>query len=567
MAPAMWAQTPQEPVVDFDYGTIFGGAFINQISPNGKWLAGGSNPLAQGTSNMVSVVDVENRTIYVEKGNGNMLSSGSCVADNGVVVADLDYMAGIPGYFKDGSWYELPTSRHSGFVRGITADGSMVVGMEATNYGQGDDGIAYLPVVWHVTDALSQDALYSQPEVLPHPDTDFSGRPPQLISTLAVSADGNTILGDIWDYFGDIAQPIVWTKDAEGNWTYRTYFSEWLNPDNVTFPEWPGEAPESPDYMNYMSEEAAGDYEDALNEWMMSGYDPFLYPDPADYMTEEQNEAYQAALNKYYAEMPAWSAKFEAFSEVYWKVRSSKDFKYVLRNGCQMNPQGTYFVADWAHSGTYKEGTYKVDMATADCESIALGFALRQILEDGTMIGYNPSGMFTGNPDVGYIWPAGGEAVTLYEYIKGVKPKIAEWMDNNMVHTYVSGLTDDEFTEMFAGVPCATNDLKTIATGVYNTWSADLTGDDFEAYSYLFNMGTNVGVSEILGNATPMSVANGEITLGSDVASLEIFDASGKRVFSVENPSSTVSPGLGSGIYVVRATSLNGVKTVLKARF
>jgi len=33
------------------------------------------------------------------------------------------------------------------------------------------------------------------------------------------------------------------------------------------------------------------------------------------------------------------------------------------------------------------------------------------------------------------------------------------------------------------------------------------------------------------------------------------------------NPSSTVSPGLGDGNYVVRATSHNGVKTVLKTRF
>ncbi len=35
----------------------------------------------------------------------------------------------------------------------------------------------------------------------------------------------------------------------------------------------------------------------------------------------------------------------------------------------------------------------------------------------------------------------------------------------------------------------------------------------------------------------------------------------------IKNPSSTVSPGLGDGIYVVRATSHNGVKTVLKTRF
>lgn len=247
LSPAMWAQTQENPAVDFEYGTVFGGAFVSQISPNGKWLAGGSSPLAQGTNNMLSVIDVENKTIYVEDSEGNMLSSGNCVADNGVVAADLDYMAGIPGYFVGGSWYELSTSRHNGFVRGITADGSVIVGMEATEHGQGGDGIAYLPVMWHVTNCDSHDALYSEPEVLPHPETDFTGRPPQLISTLAISADGNTILGDIWDYFGDVAQPIVWTKDAEGNWTYRTYFSEWLNPDNVTFPEWPGVAPENPD--------------------------------------------------------------------------------------------------------------------------------------------------------------------------------------------------------------------------------------------------------------------------------------------------------------------------------
>ena len=35
----------------------------------------------------------------------------------------------------------------------------------------------------------------------------------------------------------------------------------------------------------------------------------------------------------------------------------------------------------------------------------------------------------------------------------------------------------------------------------------------------------------------------------------------------IKNPSLTVSPGLGDGNYVVRATSHNGVKTVLKTRF
>lgn len=567
LSPAMLAQTYENPVVDFEYGTVFGGPFVSQISPNGKWLAGGSSPLAQGTNNMLSVIDVENKTIYIEQGDGNMLSSGNCVADNGVVAADLDYMGGIPGYFKDGNWYELPTFRHNGFVRGITADGSVIVGMEATEHLQGGDGIAYLPVMWHVTDAQSPDALYSQPEVLPHPETDFTGRPPQLISTLAISADGNTILGDIWDYFGDVAQPIVWTKDAEGNWTYRTYFSEWLNPDNVAFPEWPGVAPENPDYMKYMSEEAAADYNDALNDWMMSGYDPNLYPDPLDYMTDEQKEEYLAAYDKYQAEIPGWLEKYDAFTMFYWKVRGHENFRSVLRNGCQMNPQGTYFVADWAHKGTYKEGTYKVDMATAECESINLGFALRQILEDGTMIGYVPGAMFSNSPEVGYIMPAGEEAMTVYDYFKKNNPEIAEWMDENMVHTYVDGLTDEVFSDMFVGVPCATNDLKTIATGVYDSWTPVGSDDYFVAYSYLFNNGTNVGVNEILGNATPMAIANGEITLGAEVASLEIFDLSGKRVFSVENPSSTVSPGLGDGIYVVRATSRNGVKTVLKTRF
>ncbi|MDE6135603.1 MAG: T9SS type A sorting domain-containing protein, partial [Muribaculaceae bacterium] len=524
-----------------------------------------SSPLAQGTNNMLSVIDVENKTIYVERGNGNMLSTGNCVADNGVVAADLDYMAGLPGYFKDGSWYELPTSRHCGFARGITADGSMIVGMEATNYGQGDDGVAYLPVVWHAT-GQTADALYSQPEVLPHPATDFAGRPPQLISTLAVSADGNTILGDMWDYYGDVAQPIVWTRDANDGWTYKTLFSEWLNPDNVEFPEWPGEAPVSPDYMDYMTPEDAAAYDAALNQWMINGYDPFAYPDPLDYMSDEKKAAYQTDLDTYMAEIPGWNMKYEAFVEVYWKVRSNPNFKYVLRNSCQMNPQGTYFITDWAHSGTRKEGSYKVDMESATYEPFKISFPLRQILEDGTMIGYSPSSLFSGSPDVGYIWPAGGEAMTVYNYIKSVRPEMADWIDSNMTHSYINGNTDSQSSGLFVGVPCATNGLETIATGVFNTWATEMTDDYMEAYSYVFDMNSESGIADIISNATPITVADGTISLGAEVAALEIFDASGVRVFSVKNPSGTVAPGLGKGFYVIRATSPNGVSTVLKAR-
>lgn len=560
VTPALYAQTTGETDVEETDGvTIYKGAYISDISSNGKWLAGAILESA-------SVVDVEKKIIYVEEGQFE-LGTGSRVADNGVIAGDISTMAEIPGYFKDGNWYYLPTNGRIGLSRAITPDGQTLIGILGTEMQQGYDGVTHVPAIWHATGSDDPEKYFGDPEILPYPEKDFTGRAPQIVSTMAISDDGNVIMGQMWDNYGYVTQPVVWTKGDDGKWTYRLYCSEMLNPDNVQFPEWVGDGPESPNPVDFMPDEEREQYNEDLNEWMAGGSDPDEYPEPEEYMTSEEIDAYNEAMEKFLAEYDEWNEKWIAFMTVYQEVRNNPNFKCIMINSGKMNPQGTYFIADWSHTGSSPDGTMKIDIASGNTEDIKVNFRIGQILRDGSMTGRIDGNTIVKIPDVAYVWPAGKEPMTLFDYFEQTKPEFAEFMDDYMTHMVTSEY-DGEQSVQFSGFPCATNGLEVIATGVYNIWADadEPDADKYPAFSYLFDTNKGSGINAVLSGYTDMKVNGSVITLGSKVSTLEIYDLSGALVLSMNKPGMRVEPALEGGVYVIRATSETGVTTVLKAR-
>lgn len=120
--------------------------------------------------------------------------------------------------------------------------------------------------------------------------------------------------------------------------------------------------------------------------------------------------------------------KWIAFMTVYQEVRNNPNFKCIMINSGKMNPQGTYFIADWSHTGSYPDGTMKIDIASGNTEDIKVNFRIGQILRDGSMTGRIEGIIKT--PDEAYVWPAGKEPMTLFDYFEQTKPEFAEFMDD-----------------------------------------------------------------------------------------------------------------------------------------
>ena len=136
---------------------------------------------------------------------------------------------GTAAYVKGGEWHLLPVPypEHTNLAHGITPDGKVICGvvgnddvsLDATN-------IMSLPAVWYLQD----DGTYGEPVVLPHPEKDFTGRVPQYVSAISISDDGKTVVGQVRDYRGSMEEPIVYTCNDKGEWSYTLICPELINP-------------------------------------------------------------------------------------------------------------------------------------------------------------------------------------------------------------------------------------------------------------------------------------------------------------------------------------------------
>lgn len=553
----------------FEAPQEFGNHSFQGISPNGRYIAsslyGTVVILDLQTGEKFEYVGDELSTQYSE-------GLGNYVSDTGVVLGATSSHTDA-AYWENGQWHRLKVDSdvNNNLACGITPDASRIcgsVGVAAVSIEH--DNLMLAPAYW---DRLP-DGSYSECHMLPYPETDFTGRTPQYITAISISRDGKTIVGQVQDCVGMLCSPIVYRQDDNGDWTYTQLLQELINPDNVVFPEYPGDGPKRPSMENYMTDENKAAYQAALQAYYNSGYDWSLYPNEEDYLDEAGKAAYDADMEVFNAENLTWSAAYNSFMDLYYSLLETAP--QTLFNAIRLSPDGsTVYTTNstedhsdpmsWFPKMIYTP--WAVDVETGEVTDLGFGMSLQAVSvpADGVLLASNGVGA---TPMEGYII-ADGKCTPIHEYLAGFSPELKTWMDQNLTHNVETGYDPDTFDSVFeemivTGMPLASADLKTVAF-----WNDCPWGYDY-AYGYIFDLSQFAGIdSTVSSSADDVNVsfdAAGNLTVTGDVDSVALYDLSGRCVFAAAAPRGTVACPLGAGVYVARALTPAGARSFKLAR-
>ena len=199
---------------------VFENVTINMLSPDGN----------MGVSSMYGTVTIfdfaNNKTYEYGSGEGGVFSdgfgddtssitynvgNGNCISSTGIVVGGLG--DDVAAYWENGEWKMLPTGDVTGVysAHGVSADGGVICGIVPSRT---TGETTTLPAVW----TRKADGTYNDYVILPHPEKDFTGRDPQYITAVAISADGKTVAGQVLDYRGGMPQPIIYRLNDKNEW-------------------------------------------------------------------------------------------------------------------------------------------------------------------------------------------------------------------------------------------------------------------------------------------------------------------------------------------------------------
>lgn len=527
-----WADDVPQP-------TIIEDVFFSNMSPDGNYMLSEGNGairifnLAEGKS--YNFKDEEGLRYY--KG-GN----GKCVSNNGIVVGTTDYMNAE--YFKDGDWHLLKTPEYASsnnVVNAITPDGSRMcgsIGVAELGLALDGDALMQAPCIWNAT----EDG-YGMPVMLPYPEKDFTGRIPQYVIADDISEDGKTIVGMITSATGMVNYPIIFKENEDGEWSYDIINEELLNPDNLVFPEYPGDGPLQPSQFDFMSEEEKEEYDLAVSEYYESG-GTIAYPDVNDYLSDAEMEEYLAAMAEYNAVHDVWYASLMEWFEVHEaclaaapgyifnSVRISPDAKTI---GCTVENEIST-PDSWFPTFTYS--VYTMDVESGDITKYDQfdDLNLTYLGNDGVAL----ASTSVGSSSDSFVL-SGGNAEGMFDWMSRNCSGYGTWMSENMVFdvTTIVGYDEETWdpifsteTKMLTGRAIGTPDLSVIALTVENTWDfmSDKIGD-----GYIFDIKAYKGAA--------VGVVN------SAAAEKTIYDLSGRKLSSVSAP----------GIYII-----NGKKTVVR---
>lgn len=562
---------------------------------------------------MLGIVNLENPEegyIYMDESGSEYTQNeylpgyGTCVANDGTTVGNavLYEITGETTYdqtdnaviYSKGEMKVLPSPHPELFnmAHAITPDGSVICGNVGNdNFALDSRNIMMLPAVWH----RNAEGEYENPVILPHPDKDFLGGVPQYVTANAISADGNIVAGTITASSGFWVYPIVYTRDASGEWSYKLPALDlfYTHPE-VDVPENPGDYPE---LKNFMTQEEIDAYNAALQAWKDAGtQDWTTYPYLEDFATDEENAAYQAACQKYESDKAAYDAAIDE------ATAGSITFTF---NNVVLSPDGKFFASTYdrgAGFGPLKPGlkTAKysrfLTKGTRDGESgddesgdeeedlTALTYVIN--IEDGSYKTFThaegasvtcaaQNGVFTGYagdiyfPKALVMDPENG-AVPMEEYYKESCPELTAWVDENMHHEVQD--YDPETSEpivvekLISGIPFCTPDMKTLVSYAYNSFDF---GSDAYYFGYVFQSLPGFeesGVKDVLAKSSELDVRRGGVINVNGEAYVEVFATDGSKVFA-GNASGSLSTGLRGGVYMVRATFADGKVSVRKAMF
>ncbi len=548
---------------------------IVSLSPNGEWaisvLYGRLWLLNTNTGEYTSFVPDEDdwETSY-EEGTGN------CVSNSGRFVGSTNGNNAM--WCDGGEWHALqvPKPEVTNGSNGITPDnlricgsiGTMQITLEDT------DVPMNVPGYWD----LLPDGTYSDVRELPYPALDWTGRVPQYVTASIISDDGRVIAGQVRDYSGTVSLPIIFSQDDEGNWSYKVYGEDLVNPNHVKLPPYPGEAPMSPEMKDFMTEEELAAYNAALEEWNASGeYNWETYPNMEDYLSEAGKEAYDAAMEKYNLEFSEWSNQYNAFSAVFEQIMSEGmqfefNMVFLSPDGKKVAAGGKKEVADensWRGFTIYYCPVL-FDVATGESKvyDYEQNIALSAISGDYTLLGSCLNSQTYGY-EARIALPGDNAFTPLQDYIASKSPELGNWMKENMFHdleTFDPETFDPIVIEgaEYTGIPRCNSDMSRIACTVTNVFDYD---SDAMTWAYLFELPVSAVRNVTEAEFGLRALRGGDILLTGKATRLVISDLNGRVVYDAAPASDRIATGLPAGIYVVKATAADGQTKVTKAIF
>lgn len=571
---------------------LYPGIAFSAMSPDGKYLVYGEDYV--GTI----IFNAEDSTIWsyaygeVEDSlDGEAISygagMGNVVNAQGMVVGACTQRTAA--YWQNGAWTPLPGLEgvSAGLYtqgNGVSADGSVICGCLGVGNGWlsmlEEGGTSYLPGVW----TKQADGSYKC-ELLPYPTKDFTGRAPQYVTAICVSDDGNTIAGQVRGYDGFATYPIIYTRDAEGKWSYKVYGLEYIINADVDFPTWPSYEPRYPQPADYITEEQKAAYEEAMEAYndSVDMYGNGLidswptYPSEEDFLSEEAKADFVAARAKYEEEYQAYADSCDAFDEIYHSAITGSAFVY---NTVSLSANGRYLAqtlesedpnADpfdsWGSSAI--DAPVLFDLANgqttvAEATSMQPG----SVTNDGMMVASSPSMEYSRQA---YVIPNGEVVpVPFLEWLSTCCDTASIWIKQNMAYDVLSYAYDeetDEYTEVVYEDSVQTGTLICNPEGTifsaytYDQWTEDDTNVGWTSYVIDItdpnNPSTGIASLSRKGNANGVKIAsaNGTISVDGNVTDVCVFDMSGRKVATANG---NASVNVSEGLYMVKAVGADG---------
>lgn len=564
-AVALCAQAAPEGIKLTEPVEVAGAAFSN-ISPEGRYA------LSWDPETLI-VYDLQDGEAWLYAGDGVFseysAGLGQPFSANGIMVGSTT-VANTASYWEKGEWKSLPMpeSWKGAIARGINRDASVICGTANPEVsGPSTDAVvSAVPCIWK----RKADGTYDMPVLLPYPKLDFTGRVPQYVTALTVSADGKSILGQVRDFSGVATAPILFTCNDQGEWSYNYFGADLVNPDRVEFPEWvEGDSLVPPVATDFMDADQRARYEQAVTDWNNGGMVEGQEPKEQDYMTAEKWAEYNKALEDYNAKLVEIGEKQTAFFEVFYSVME-KGMQFLFNNQ-YANADGTiftttrqvvYYDEDSGEDVTvYSPYRFKIASdGKISYERLGEGYQVTDITDDGTVLLVHSDGEV---PPTALIAPIDGEVMPIEKYVAARNENLGKWIVDNMTHTLttVMGVSDDF---LITGFPHASADLKIFSCATENYW--DLSDSSPFYFGYLFGIDMKVdGVEAVAetGAATVKALRGGRLEV-SGTADIDIYSAAGVLLYRANGVSGSVDTGV-SGLVLIKTVDEKGNTATVKA--
>lgn len=542
---------------------VFPDEAFGSISSNGKWVAG---QIAEGA---ISIRNLETGKMWHYSSDGGSINFftglGKVVSDNGTVIGATKTDNAC--YWENGVWKELNVPRQDcvNNTGSITPDGNIICGgVGRAPLSLDFDDLMLAPALWY----RQEDGSFGDPVALTHPSKDFTGRGPQYITAVSISDDGKTVGGMIMDFTGLMVQPVIFKCDDAGSWSYQVLGSEFLNPNNMVFPKWPGGLPSDilmPTQEWFMDQEQIDAFVEAFNEWDNTG-DPPRYQ---DFMTPEQIAQYDEAMAAYLEIVIPWQESYNEFMDAYYNclvtgssfvfnnIRISPDGKYAAVTSQLKNTETGMRTTNTPIVFDLETGEYKIFYSQP-------GVLVSDLSADYSILAYEPAPGADIGTRTAYIFPQMSEEMEdLCLFIGEQDQEIADWMEDYMTHEVAMRLgifgTIETEDKLCSGIPVATPDLGIISC--YNSTLSWMDYDEGEVISFVFPTGIDPSGVESFPSESEYCfnvLSDGTLVLTGEFGSIEVFDISGKKVFAQASPTNGMHLPLETGIYILRAVDANG---------